>query len=159
MTCTGSWDAEQVAGEDVDPTGLTFTATYVGGTTKDVTSDVTVSPEQWSATPGSQTATFSYTEGGLTKTCTKAATVIARVADPEITCADNSVTMTCDTAGATIYYTDDGTTPTAESTAYSAAIDITETTTFKAFAVKEGSADSHVVTQECEYVAPADPES
>lgn len=159
MTCTGSWDAEQVAGEDVDPTGLTFTATYVGGTTKDVTSDVTVSPEQWSATPGSQTATFSYTEGGLTKTTTKAATVVARVADPEISCTSNTVTMTSDTASATIYYTTDGTTPTAESTAYSEAIEITETTTFKAIAIKSSMANSHVVTEECEYVAPADPEN
>ena len=138
-------------------TGLTFTATDSGGNTKDVTSDVTVSPTTWGDTPGSQTATFSYTEGGTTVTTTKAATVVARVADPVITCADNSVTMSCDTASATIYYTDDGTTPTAESTAYSDAITITETTTFKAFAVKEGSADSNVVTEVCEYVAPADP--
>ena len=158
MTCTGSWDAAQVAGEAVDPTGLTFTASYVGGTTKDVTADVTVSPANWGGTPGSQTATFSYTEGGRTVTTTKAATVIARVADPEITCTDNSVTMTCATAGATIYYTDDGTTPTAESgTEYTAAIDITETTTFKAIAVKDGSADSNVVTEECEYVPAEDP--
>ena len=138
-------------------TGLTFTATDSGGNTKDVTSDVTVSPSTWGDTPGSQTATFSYTEGGTTVTTTKAATVVARVADPVITCADNSVTMSCDTASATIYYTDDGTTPTAESTAYSDAIEITETTTFKAFAVKEGMADSNVVTEVCEYVAPADP--
>jgi hypothetical protein len=138
-------------------TGLTFTATDSGGNTKDVTSDVTVSPTTWGDTPGSQTATFSYTEGGTTVTTTKAATVVARVADPVITCADNSVTMSCDTASATIYYTDDGTTPTAESTAYSDAITITETTTFKAIAVKEGSADSNVVTEECEYVAPEEP--
>ena len=142
----------------MDPTGLTFTATYTGGATKDVTSDVTVSPTKWGETPGSQTATFSYTEGGLTKTTTKSATVVARVADPVISCTDNSVTMSCETSSSTIYYTDDGTTPTAESTAYSAAIDITETTTFKAIAVKDGMADSHVVTEECEYVAPADPE-
>ena len=93
-------------------------------------------------------------------TTTKAATVVARVEDPVITCADNSVTMSCDTASATIYYTDDGTTPTAESgTEYTDAIDITETTTFKAIAVKEGSADSNVVTQECEYVAPVTPDA
>ena len=157
MTCTGSWDAEQVAGEAVDPTGLTLTVTYEDSSTRDVTSDVTVSPETWDGTPGSQTATFSYTEGGLTKTTTKAATVIGRVADPEISCTDNTVTMTCDTASATIYYTDDGTTPTAESTAYSDAIEITETTTFKAIAVKADMADSHVVTEECEYVAPTEP--
>ena len=159
MTCTGSWDATQVAGEDVDPSGLTFTVTYEDSSTKDVTSSVTVSPEKWSATPGSQTATFSYSEGGLTKTATKSATVVARVADPEISCTSNTVTMTCDTASATIYYTTDGTTPTAESTAYSDAIEITETTTFKAIAIKADMADSHVVTEECEYVAPADPET
>ena len=156
MTCTGSWDAEQVVGEDVNPAGLTFTATYSAGSPKDVTSDVTVSPAKWGDTPGSQTATFSYTEGGTTVTTTKAATVVARVADPVITCADNSVTITCDTASATIYYTDDGTTPSAESgTEYTAAIDITETTIFKAIAVKDGMADSAVVTEECEYVPPA----
>ena len=155
MTCTGSWDAEQVTGEAVNPSGLTFTATYVGGTTKDVTADVAVSPETWGDSPGTQTATFSYTEDGVTKTTTKTATVVARVEDPVISCTDNSVTMTCSTDGATIYYTDDGTTPTAESDAYTAAIDITETTTFKAIAVKEGMADSTVVTEECTYV-PAD---
>lgn len=153
MTCLGSWDAAQVAGEAVNPSGLTFTATYTTGATKDVTADVTVSPETWSATPGSQTATFSYTENGVTKTCTKAATVIGRVADPEIACASNEVTKTCDTASATIYYTDDGTEPTAESTVYSEAITITEDTTFKAIAVKDGMANSNVVTEECKYEA------
>lgn len=137
-------------------TGLTFTATDTGGNTKDVTGDVTVSPTKWGETPGSQTATFSYTEGGVTVTTTKAATVVARVADPVITCADNTVTMETETASATIYYTDDGTTPTAESTEYSAGIEITETTTFKAIAVKDGMADSNVVTEECEYVAPSE---
>ncbi len=157
MTCTGSWDAEQVTGEAVDPTGLTFTVTYQDESEADVTDKVTVSPATWGDTPGSQTATFSYSEGGLTKTTTKSATVVARVEDPVITCEDNSVTMSCDTASATIYYTDDGTTPTAESTAYSDAIDITETTTFKAIAIKEGMANSNVVTEECEYVAPVSP--
>lgn len=158
MTCTGSWDAEQVAGEDVDPSGLTFTVTYEDETTKDVTDEVTVSPAQWAATPGTQTATFSYTEGGITKTTTKSATVVARVADPVISCESNTVTMSCDTVGATIFYTDDGTTPTAESgTEYTEAITITETTTFKAIAVLDGNADSNVVTEVCEYVAPASP--
>ena len=140
----------------MNPSGLTFTVTDAGGNTRDVTDSVTVSPTKWGETPGSQTATFSYTEGGQTVTTTKAATVVARVADPAISCTDNTVTMATDTASATIYYTDDGTDPTAESTVYTEAIEITETTTFKAFAVKEGMADSNVVTEECEYVAPSD---
>lgn len=143
----------------MNPEGLTFTVTYEDSSTKDVTSDVTVSPATWGDTPGSQTATFSYSEGGVTKTTTKAATVIARVADPEISCTSNSVTMVCDTVGATIHYTTDGTTPTAESTAYSEAIAIEETTTFKAIAVKASMASSHVMTEECEYVAPVDADS
>lgn len=150
MSCTGSWDAPQVAGEAVDITGLTLTATYTDGTTKDVTADVTVSPETWSAT-GSQTATFSYTEGSVTKTTTKSATVVARVADPVITCEANIVTIETETLGATIYYTTDGTEPTTESTEYTEAVAILEDTTFKAYAVKASMADSHVVTEECEY--------
>ena len=47
-----------------------------------------------------------------------------------------SVTITCETSGATIYYTTDGNDPTAESTAYTAAFDVTETTTVKAIAIK-----------------------
>lgn len=159
MTCTGSWDAEQVAGEAVDITGLTLTATYADASTENVTAKVTYSPTTWSATPGTQTVTFSYTAGGATKTTTKSATVVARVADPVISCSSNTVTMTCSTASAVIHYTSDGTTPTAESTTYSGAITITETKTFKAIAVKSSMANSNVVSQECEYEAPANAEA
>ncbi len=49
-----------------------------------------------------------------------------------------SVTMTCATEGAGIRYTTDGSTPTSESTLYSAPVEIWETTTFKAVAIKDG---------------------
>lgn len=77
MSCSGDWDVTQVAGADVDPTGLTLTATYKDTTTKDVTDDVTVIPDKWAAEAGEQTATFSYTEEGYTVTCDKKATVTA----------------------------------------------------------------------------------
>lgn len=152
MTCTGSWDAEQVAGEVVNPTGLTFKVTHTDGTKSTVTSQVTVSPETWDDEAGTQTATFSYSENGETVSCTKTATVLSRVGAPVISCENNSVTISCSTDGASIYYTDDGTTPTTESTAYSDAVAILETKTFKAIAVKNGMADSVVSTQECVFV-------
>lgn len=46
-----------------------------------------------------------------------------------------SVEISCATEGAAIYYTTDGTTPTAESTAYTGAVSVTETATIKAIAI------------------------
>lgn len=55
------------------------------------------------------------------------------------------VSLSCDTDGATIYYTVDGTEPTRESEVYTDSFTITQTTTVKAMAVKEGMNDSEVV--------------
>ena len=55
-----------------------------------------------------------------------------------------SVTMETKTEGAVIYYTSDGTEPTAESTKYTEAILVTKDTTFKAIAVKGGMENSPV---------------
>ncbi|MCI5606346.1 MAG: chitobiase/beta-hexosaminidase C-terminal domain-containing protein, partial [Spirochaetia bacterium] len=57
-----------------------------------------------------------------------------------------SVTITCATEGAKIYYTTDGTAPTAESTEYTAAISVTPPMTLKAIAVKSGMNDSAVAS-------------
>ena len=57
-----------------------------------------------------------------------------------------TVSIACATEGATIYYTLDGTTPTTGSTVYAEAFTVSETTTVKAFAVKEGMLDSEVAT-------------
>ena len=57
-----------------------------------------------------------------------------------------SVTITCSTEGAKIYYTKDGTAPTSESTEYTAAISVTAAVTLKAIAVKDGMNDSAVAS-------------
>ena len=57
-----------------------------------------------------------------------------------------NVTISCATSGATIYYTTDGTTPDTLSSVYSTPINISETTTVKAIAVKEGLDNSEVAS-------------
>lgn len=57
-----------------------------------------------------------------------------------------SVTISTTTAGATIYYTTDGTTPTTASTVYSAPVSISANTTLKALATKATLTNSAVVT-------------
>ena len=57
-----------------------------------------------------------------------------------------SVTLSCTTEGAVIYYTLDESTPTSSSTQYTSAISITETVTIKAIAVKDGMYDSDIAT-------------
>ena len=56
------------------------------------------------------------------------------------------VTISCTTEGAKIYYTTDGTEPTASSTEYTAAISVTPPMTLKAIAVKSGMNDSAVAS-------------
>lgn len=66
-----------------------------------------------------------------------------------------SVEMTTETEGAEIYYTEDGTVPTAESTKYTAPVEVWFKTTFKAVAIKDGES-SRVATYEANppYILP-----
>ncbi len=57
-----------------------------------------------------------------------------------------SVEITCETEGAIIHYTVDGTEPTAESPVYGEAINVDKTMTIKAIAVKEGWTNSEIAT-------------
>ena len=59
-----------------------------------------------------------------------------------------TVTITCGTSGASIYYTTDGTTPSASSKLYSGAFKVTSTTTVKAIAVKSGYTNSSVTSKQ-----------
>ncbi len=78
--------------------------------------------------------------------------VLPKVANPvfnpsagEVT-SGTEVTITCATAGATIYYTTDGSTPTEDSTEYTAPITVTAAVTIKAIGVATDYQDSSVVT-------------
>lgn len=73
------------------------------------------------------------------------------VATPAISCSSNTVTITCATTGATIYYTTDGTPPSASNgTEYSTSFPIYVTTTVKAIAIKNAT-NSAVASQACTY--------
>lgn len=60
--------------------------------------------------------------------------------------APQQITITCETADAVIYYTTDGTDPTAESTPYNAPFTLDITATVKAIAVKEGMNNSQIAS-------------
>ncbi|MDE5941842.1 MAG: chitobiase/beta-hexosaminidase C-terminal domain-containing protein [Muribaculaceae bacterium] len=78
--------------------------------------------------------------------------VVEAVAAPKFSVAagaveeGTSVEITCATEGASIYYTLDGTEPSAASTLYSAPIVINEAVIVKAIAIKEGLENSPVIT-------------
>lgn len=81
------------------------------------------------------------------------------VADPVIAPAagyvkaGTEVTITCETEGAKIYYTTDNVNPTAESTEYTGAFELTASCTVKAIAIKENCVNSKVVSAKYELLA------
>ncbi|MGN1339801.1 MAG: chitobiase/beta-hexosaminidase C-terminal domain-containing protein, partial [Oscillospiraceae bacterium] len=87
-----------------------------------------------------------------TITSTPVDPVVETVAAPVITPNGGSftgtkqVTITCETDGADIYYTTDGTTPTTSSVKYTGEITISSTTTIKAIAVRSGMENSDIVS-------------
>jgi len=78
--------------------------------------------------------------------------VIEKVDNPSFTpdagtyAQPQNITITCPTAGAIIYYTLDGITPTASSALYTGALSVSATSTIKVIAIKPGMLDSDVVT-------------
>jgi hypothetical protein len=99
--------------------------------------------------PQYDTPHFTYTQGGGGGTTTPPP---GAVATPTISPAGGTftsaqtVTIADATSGAAIHYTLDGSTPTASSATYGAALSVTATTTVKAIATKSGSTTSAVAT-------------
>ena len=77
------------------------------------------------------------------------------VATPSISISGSTATITCATAGATIYYTTNGNTPTSSSTSGTSpvTVNLTQSCTIKAIAMKSGMTNSSVASQS--YTAPS----
>ena len=77
------------------------------------------------------------------------------VATPVISISGNTATITCATTGATIYYTTNGNTPTSSSTSGTSpvTVNLTQSCTIKAIAMKSGMTNSSVASQS--YTAPS----
>lgn len=127
-----------------------FSAVYSGAV--GVTKSLTVKAKAWLAGwDVSDTASATFSIGGVT------ADVGFSVNGGSYTDASLALSLSCGTAGSTVYYTIDGTTPTTASTAYAGPIAITATTTVKAFARRAGFTDS-AVTSNTYTMAVAPPE-
>lgn len=86
---------------------------------------------------------------------------VNKIAQPSIvstlTKSDYTVTISCTTSGAKIYYTLDGSNPSTSKYYYNSPIHIKSGTTIKAFAVKDGCANSNVSTKTITVKTPASP--
>lgn len=72
---------------------------------------------------------------------------VPTVATPVISISSNTVTITCETVGATIYYTTDETDPTESSSQYSSSFVVAENVTVKAFATLANYKDSAIASK------------
>ncbi len=102
----------------------------------------------------SQTVKAFAVKAGMTDSSVATESVtVSRVETPTISPSSTSfsgsqtVTISCATSSATIYYTTDGTTPTTSSTTYTDPFTLTSSQTVKAIAVKSGMTNSSVSSQ------------
>ena len=152
------------------PEHIRYSTEWVDGATEDSVAVVEVNGEAISSVSGTgfvdwsprTNATYVLTHkvmnGGEQVGATLTATFLVEGLSPEEpvispesgTTFENSltVTMSCPTEGATIYYTTDGSEPTAESTVYNKKFRIYGKTTVKAVAIQDGLLASDMVTAE-----------
>lgn len=151
------------SGTTYDLAGLTVTAKFSDGTTKQInpiwtltSGSGTLNGSAYTSPAGSETAVFttSYTENGITKTIQFKLVVKVKAPTPGISPAAGtytsaqSVTLTSSIPGATIKYTTNSTIPSATNgDIYSGTpISISRTTIVKAIIIKSGLIDSEVIS-------------
>src|SRR5258708_1576818 len=143
------------SGTYLAPQSVTLSDTTSGSTiyyTTDGSTPTTAS----TAYTGSISVTRSMTimamaaASGMANSTVAGATYTVRVATPTFSLpggtyvGPQAVTLSDTTSGATIYYTTDGSTPTAASTAYTGSISVARPMTIRAMAAASGMADSTV---------------
>jgi hypothetical protein len=147
----GSYATSQTVSISDATSGATIYYT-TNGTTPTTSSSVYSSAIAVSATETVQA--FAAVAGDTSSSLATAAYTIASTALPAPTFSptggtystSQTVTISDTTSGAAIYYTTNGTTPTASSTKYSGAVTVNATETLDAFAVETGDANSPTVT-------------
>lgn len=152
----------------IDDSGVvTFSKTNTGASVYYTTngSDPTTSSTKWTSgnitvNHGTVVKVIEY-RGTLyssiaSKTCSIAlANAVISVADKSVANQTATVTITCSTADSSIYYTTNGTTPTASSTLYSGAFEVSHSTVIKAFTAKRGNTTA--AQSKTAYVTPKAP--
>ena len=126
------------------------TYNHDNGTWSGSASSVTFTVETGSGHNRVSAIKVTYSASGSTSTC---ATPTFNPAAGTYTEAQ-SVSINCETSGATIYYTIDGTAPTTLSSVYSSPLTISETTTVKAMAAAANYENSSVATATYNIVEP-----
>ena len=158
---------QQVATPTFSPAAGTYTSSVIvtisdstaGATihyTTDGSTPTTSSPVYTGSITVAQTTTIKAmaTAGGMANSAVASATytIVQQVATPAFSPAagtyTSSVTVTISdsTAGATIYYTTDGSTPTTASPVYAGSVTVTQATTVKAMAAASGMTNSAVAS-------------
>ena len=153
--------AEFTLGFTLNSDGTTYTATIPTVTGGEYSFDgKTYSSTNTKADCAANTSYTGYVRIAETSTHKASTAVSSTLTSPKLTVAaptftpngassftgTQSVTISCTTAGAKIYYTTDGTMPTVTSALYTTALSLTSTTTVKAIAVKDGMNNSAVAT-------------
>ena len=139
---TGAWpDTITLNANGGDSTVIIIVAE--NGTTTTISPEGTTTVEVNSGSNGSSGSSSSSGSGSGSGSGSQTPTVTAPTISGSTPFEETtSVTMSCSTAGASIYYTTDGSTPTSASTLYESAPTLTDTTTVKAIAVKDGTSSA-----------------